>query len=84
MIFGLRQTFYEKGDVLLAPGDEIHNLIFVTKGCLEVITEVDGNEFVLEFVSKGGILFSRSILMDDEQNFSVRAREPTFCYQLHK
>ena len=46
----------------------------MVSGCLEVYTEFEGNDFVLEKLKPGSILNYRSILTDDRMQVKVRSK----------
>ena len=58
--------FYDQGEVLLKEWDEIEKIIFVVNGNLEVFSEFEGNEFIIEKLKPGSILNYRNIFTDDK------------------
>ena len=48
ILFKMDRVFYQTGDTILKYGQQTDKLIFVVNGELEVYTECEGNEFVLE------------------------------------
>ena len=65
--------FYNQGDILIEEEDDIDKIIFVVSGCLEVYTEFEGNEFVIEKLKPGSILNYTNIFMDEKMQVSVRS-----------
>lgn len=53
-------------------GDEIHELIIVERGIIEVFTSIDGNEFVYERLFKGSIINYKSIFTKGTAMVNVR------------
>ena len=49
-------------------------MIFVVNGVLEVYTEFEGNEFVIEKLKPGSILNYRNIFTDDKMKVKVRSK----------
>ena len=47
----------------------------MVNGCLEVYTEFEGNEFVIEKLKVGSILNYRNVFTDDKMLVSVRSHE---------
>ena len=64
---------YNNGDEVLKLEQEIDKIIFVVSGCLEVYTEFEGNEFVIEKLKPGSILNYTNIFMDEKMQVSVRS-----------
>jgi CRP-like cAMP-binding protein len=48
-------------------------LYIVTQGYLEVYTEYEGNEFILEILERGSIVNHNLILIDDIMRVSIRS-----------
>ena len=67
ILYSLKMKLYNNGDEVLKLDQEIDKIIFVVSGCLEVYTEFEGNEFVLEKLKPGSILNYRNILLQDER-----------------
>jgi len=57
-------------------------LILVEYGCLELYTEFEGNEFILDFLPAGSILNHKVLFMDDLMYVNVRAGVPTHILEL--
>jgi CRP-like cAMP-binding protein len=71
-----------QGEILLKPGMETETIYLIEKGCLEVYTEFDGNEFVLEFLGAGSVLNYQLIFTEDRQSVYVRARVNSYIQVL--
>jgi CRP-like cAMP-binding protein len=54
--------------------DPIDKIIFVVNGNLEVYTEFEGNEFIVETLVPGTILNYRTIFTDDKMKVSIRSK----------
>ena len=65
--------FINQSDILLDEEDDIDKIIFVVSGCLEVYTEFEGNEFVIEKLKPGSILNYRNVFIDEKMQVSVRS-----------
>jgi signal-transduction protein with cAMP-binding, CBS, and nucleotidyltransferase domain len=63
---------YEAGNVILKVGQKIDNVIFVLNGVLEVYTELEGNEFLIEKLYSGSVLNYRSFILEDVMQVNVR------------
>ena len=66
ILYSFQMKFYNHGDVLLREGDEIDKIIFVVNGSLDVFSEFEGNEFIIDKLKPGSILNYRNILTDDK------------------
>ena len=62
--------------------DPIKSIIFLAKGILEVYTEIDGNEFVLERLHPGSCLNYRNFFQEDFMEANVRCLENCQLYYL--
>ena len=47
-MFGFKQKHYQNGDIILKENDVCEDLLFIEFGIIEVYTEFEGNEFILE------------------------------------
>jgi CRP-like cAMP-binding protein len=65
--------FYNSGEVFLKEDDPVDRIIFVVNGKLEIFTEMEGNEFVIETLKPGSILNYRTIFTDDTMKVQVRS-----------
>jgi hypothetical protein len=70
------ETFqYEPGETVLAPGDPAHRMYIVTDGEADVLVERDGQEVLVEQISRGKYFGESGILMPDAlHSHIVRAR----------
>ena len=50
-------------------------MVFVVNGTLEVYTEFEGNEFVIDKLNPGSILNYRNIFTDDKMRVKVRSSQ---------
>ncbi len=66
ILYSFQMKFYNQGEVLLKEDDETDKIIFVVNGCLEVYSEFEGNEFIIEKLKTGSILNYRNICTDDK------------------
>lgn len=73
IIYSFQNKFYNEGEIILHEGDKADQIIFVVNGYLEMVTEFEGNEFVLERLTPGTILNYRNVFTDDQMQASVRS-----------
>ena len=74
--------FFENGQMIAKEMTNADQILIVLSGCCELYTEFEGNEFVIERVYKGGIINSRSFLMEDMNYCNIRAEQNTRLLQL--
>jgi CRP-like cAMP-binding protein len=74
--------FFEQGQMVAKEMTNADHILIVVNGCCELYTEFEGNEFVIERVYKGGIINSRSFLMEDMIYCNIRAVQNTRLLQL--
>ena len=63
---------YQEGDILQRPGDTATSLFFIQDGIVEVYSDFDGNNFVIERLHRGSIINYRNWFMDDEAQVFIR------------
>lgn len=65
ILYSLEQRYHKPGDLLLKVQDDTTSVYIVTHGCLEMYTEFEGNEFILETLTAGSILNYRVLFTDE-------------------
>ena len=73
VLYTLKQKHYEKDMVILKQNDPIDTIYIIMFGQLEIYTEMEGNEFVIERLNKGSIINHNMFLMDDVSQVNIRA-----------
>ena len=76
MMFALGQERYHNQDIVLRIGDRCTELIFVEFGICEIYVDFEGNEFVLERLTQGHIINSRSFFFEDTMQVNIRCSGP--------
>lgn len=84
MIFGMEAKMYEKGQIILKELDSINSLCFLQKGMIEVYTEFEGNDFILDRLYQGSCINHRSFFIEDLMYISMRALENCIILQLDR
>jgi signal-transduction protein with cAMP-binding, CBS, and nucleotidyltransferase domain len=74
ILYCFQMKFYGKGDLVLKEDDEIDQIIFVVHGSLEIFTEFEGNDFIIETLKPGSILNYKTMFMDDTMKVQVRSK----------
>ena len=62
--------------------DDCNKIIIVISGTLEVFTEFEGNEFIIERLEAGSILNFRNLFTDDLMQVNIRTVSNTQCLEL--
>lgn len=65
ILYNLKTTHLEPGEYCLLDnnGSKADQIIFVESGCLEVLTYMEGNEFVMDNLGQGSIINHRNFLV---------------------
>ena len=82
VMYGFEQRFYPADEIVLTEHDDTKDIFIVASGCLELYTEFEGNEFIIERLEQGAILNYRVIFTEDEMHLNVRALGNTHCQVL--
>lgn len=83
LVSQMRPLFFEKGHVIAKEMTSADSIYIVANGCLELYTEFEGNEFVIERLYKGTIINQRSFLMEDIIYVNIRAIQNSRLLQLN-
>ena len=83
VLYSLEVKYYPKGDIILKEDDETWCLFIVTHGELEVYTEFDGNEFIIETLKEGSVLNHRVLFSDEQMFVNVRCKYGTHLAELN-
>ena len=54
----------------------------IESGCLELFTEFEGTEFIIERLFAGSVINHRVLFSDDVMSINIRAMEPTYMLKL--
>lgn len=65
LLYSLELKYFTSHHILLRHDDECESIYMVFTGVLEVYTEFEGNEFIIERLKSGSILNYRVIFTDD-------------------
>ena len=77
LMYSMELQLMDKGEILLKPGDDTNYFYIVESGCIEFVTEFEGNEFILEFLSQGSLINYHVVFSSDQVLLTIRAREHT-------
>lgn len=82
VIFSLASKDYESGTVILAEEQLANSLFFVEQGMLEIYTQFEGNEFIIEKLHAGSAVNHRAYFMQDPMAVNVRCTQQTRLLEL--
>ena len=74
----------EIGEILLRELDDTDALFIVEHGCMEIFTEFDGNEFIIDRLPAGSVLNHHVVFTEDSMVVNIRAVCPTYILTLHE
>ena len=75
----LESKIYEAGQIICKELSVADRLLFVELGVVEVYTESEGNEFVLDRLYSGSIINPRSFLLEDLLHVNIRCGKKEGC-----
>jgi len=84
IIFSLQTKRKFKGDSLQHAGDDADELYFLQSGIIEVYTEFESKEFVIERLFRGSIINYRTFFMEENGIVNLRFAAPSVLKALHK
>lgn len=68
----------------LKVGDSTDKIIFVERGQIEVLTEFEGNEFVIERLGPGTVINQKAFWVDDIMSVNMRCGMYTSLFELER
>jgi len=74
----------EKDEVLIKEGDDLDAIYVVEKGNIQVYSEVDGHEFIIDNLGPGSVIGHRSVFTEDNMVVEMRATMATFISQVEE
>lgn len=82
--YGLQQKQYENKQVIIKEYSNANCLLIVENGLVEVYTECEGNEFIIDKLYPGSIINYRAYFMEDLNYVNMRACGKTNILELHR
>jgi len=70
----MTSKIYEDGNIILKEDDPINKIIFIEYGCIEVYTEFEGHEFVIERLYQCSVINAQAFLTEDQMYVSLRSK----------
>lgn len=84
IIYSLETQKKSKGEILQRRGDDADELYFLQSGIIEVYTQFENKEFVLERLFRGSIINYRTFFMEERGVCGLRFAAPSILKALHK
>jgi CRP-like cAMP-binding protein len=84
LIYQMKTINYDRGHLIFKENDLAKSLVFIDHGVLEVYTEFEGNEFIIDNLHPGSCINSRAFLMEDTMSVNIRVKEHCKLMQLSK
>ena len=81
LLYSLEEKYYPIGHILLKEQDNTETLFIVAHGALEVYSEFEGNDFIIETLNEGSILNFRVLFTDDLMSVNIRCKKGTHLLQ---
>lgn len=82
LMFSLQPCSFEKDKVVLKEEESADTLSFIEDGVIEVYTNFEGKEFVLETLYKGSAINHRTFFMKDQSYLNFRCQTDVKLLQL--
>jgi len=73
LIFQLKSVTKQEGEMILREHQLIEELYIIEYGCVEVFTECEGHEYIIDRLYRGSIINSISIMRSDSMCVNMRA-----------
>jgi len=71
LIFHLKSKLFPKDTFMLNIHDNITEILFIEEGTVQVITEFEGNTFVIDELGPGSVINYRSVFLKDQMHVEV-------------
>mmetsp|Transcript_30927 Transcript_30927/g.47301 ORF Transcript_30927/g.47301 Transcript_30927/m.47301 type:complete len:88 (-) Transcript_30927:50-313(-) len=75
LIYNIDYKVFDEGELILKEGEPINNVLFIEFGVVEVYTEFDGHEFIIDRLYSGSIINALAYLMEDIMYVNMRSKE---------
>lgn len=72
LIYTLKHHFLEEGSMCLKVGDQVDKIVFVERGQVDVYTEFEGNEFVIDKLGPGAVINPAAFWVGDAMTVNMR------------
>ena len=82
ILYSLEEKYYPIGHIVLQEQDETDKLFIVSHGALEIYSEFEGNEFLIETLNEGSVLNYRVLFTDEQMYVNVRCKCGTHLLEL--
>ena len=82
IMYSLTHKFMMPGEIMFHKNQPIDHITFLMRGSIELYTEMEGNEFVMERLNSGGVIHWESFILEDTNYLDTRCTETCLIYQL--
>ena len=82
ILYKMKTKYFECGSMLLKEGDDTDAFFIVEYGELEIFTEFEGNEFVIDRLPPGSVLNHHVVFTEDNMIVNIRASKNTYINTL--
>lgn len=72
--FQLKNKSFEPGHVIYKEGDRCEEFCILRTGVIEVFTDFEGTDFVLDLIFPGSIINLNNFLLEDDLSVGFRAK----------
>ena len=73
----MEPKFYEIGDTIIRKYGFAQNMVFILSGCVEIMDDFEGNDFVIDRLFMGSTLNQRTFIMQEMVFVTAQCSEPT-------
>lgn len=77
LIFSMTQQNFEKDQIILAERQLSDSLLLIEEGEVEIFTNLENNEFVIERLDKGSIINHKTCFIQEYMYVNIRATKDT-------
>ena len=75
ILYSLESRDFEDGQIIKRINEPIHSIYFVASGSVEVVSEFDGHEFVIDCLGEGSVINENSFLIEDTSRVNLRCKQ---------
>lgn len=82
ILYAIKRKVFADQEMLLKEFDDVRHIFIVESGCVEIFTYFEGNEFVIDQLSKGSIINPRVAFTEDKMEYNMRCSGQTTLVSL--
>ena len=73
IVFNLEIKQHQKDDMILGDKDDIDSIYFMEEGIVQVSSEFEKNEFIIDMLGPGSIINQRAVFLGEQMQVSIKA-----------